>query len=52
MPLSLPNNNKEVKFQALFLSIHLFDLSPFNYRTMKSFFYLDLYIQVFLIALV
>jgi hypothetical protein len=26
-------NNKDAKFQALFSSIYLFDLSPSNYRT-------------------
>jgi hypothetical protein len=35
MTIYIPNN-KEVKFQALFLSIHLFGLSPSNNRTIKS----------------
>ena len=34
---TLPNN-KEIKFQPIFSSIHCFGPSPSNYRTMKSIF--------------
>jgi hypothetical protein len=35
---------KRQNFRLFFSSIHLFCLSPFNYRTLESFFYLDSYI--------
>jgi hypothetical protein len=41
-PKSIPNNKRQ-NFR-LFSSIYLFGPSPFNYRTMESFFYLDSYI--------
>jgi hypothetical protein len=38
------SNNKDAKFQALFLSIHFLSLSFSNCRIMESFFYPNLYI--------
>jgi hypothetical protein len=36
---------KRQNFRLFFSSIHLFDPSPSNYRTMESFFHSDLYIS-------